>query len=60
MKPGSDMACGCARSVTLAGPSVKRWTTLRRVVSDSAQNTWSSTASSAIAFRGCAASAAAC
>ena len=39
MKPGSDMSNGCARSVTLAGPNVNRWITLRRVASDRAQNT---------------------
>ena len=48
MKPGSDMPCGCANSVTLALPCVSRRTTPRRVASDSAQNTRSRTSSSAV------------
>jgi hypothetical protein len=60
MNPGSDMACGCASSLTLAGPWVSRSTTLRRVPSDNAQKTWSSTAASAAAFIPCASAAAAC
>jgi hypothetical protein len=47
MKPGSDIACGCASSLTVAGPCVSRPMTSRRVASDSAQNTWSRTAASA-------------
>lgn len=52
MKPGSDIACGCARSLTVAGPRVSCSITLRRVVSDSAQNTWSRTAASAMRLSG--------
>jgi hypothetical protein len=48
MNPGSDIPYGCASSLTVAGPCVSRSTTLRRVESDSAQNTWSRTASSVI------------
>lgn len=48
MNPGSDISYGAASSLTLAGPCVRRWTTSRRVASDSAQNTWSSTAGSAM------------
>ena len=47
MKPGSDMAWGCASSLTDAGPCVSRSITLRRVASDNAQKTWSSAAASA-------------
>ena len=45
MNPGSDIGYGCASSLTEAGPCVSRSITPRRVASDSAQNTWSSTAS---------------
>lgn len=51
MNPGRVIACGWASSLTVAGPCVRRATTLRRVASDKAQNTWSSTASSAMAAR---------
>lgn len=47
MKPGRDMACGCASSVTVAGPRVSRSTTSRRVASDKAQKTWSRSAAGA-------------
>ena len=48
MKPGSDMPWGCASSLTLVGPLVSCSITPRRVRSDSAQNTWSRTAGSAM------------
>jgi hypothetical protein len=52
MNPGSDMAYGSASSLTLAERWVSRSITSRRVGSDKAQNTWSSTAASAIRFPG--------
>ena len=39
MKPGSDMACGCASSLTVKLPPSSCASTLRRVESDSAANT---------------------
>jgi hypothetical protein len=41
MKPGSDMPCGCANSVTVAGPRVRCSITSRRVESERAAKTWS-------------------
>ena len=47
MKPGKDMPCGCASSVTVAPPcSPSRCSTSRRVASDSAQKTRSRITSS--------------
>lgn len=45
MKPGSDMPCGAASSLTLAPPLPSCSSTRRRVASDSAANTRSSWAS---------------
>ena len=57
MKPGSDMPCGCASSVTVAPPcSPSRWSTPRRVASDSAQKTRSRITSSFAIVRRLAAS----
>jgi len=42
MKPGSDMPCGCASSLTVNPPSPSCSSTSRRVGSASAANTWSS------------------
>ena len=42
MKPGSDMPCGCANSVTEAAPPSSCASTLRRVPSDRAAKTKSS------------------
>ncbi len=49
MKPGSDIPCGCASSVTVAPPCPSCRSTSRRVASDNAPNTWSRTAESASA-----------
>lgn len=47
MKPGSDMPCGPASSLTVAGPRLSCSSTPRRVLSARAQNTRSRTAASA-------------
>ena len=46
MKPGSDMLCGLASSITGRLPSLNDARILRRVESESAANTTSSSASS--------------
>ena len=45
MKPGSDMSCFCASSVTLLSRSDSSWSTWRRVRSESAANSVSSSSS---------------
>jgi hypothetical protein len=51
MKPGSDMPCGSASSLTVSEPPASRSITSRRVESDKAQNTLSSTAESPLTRR---------
>ena len=51
MKPGNDMSCGLASSITGRLPSLNEASTFRRVESDSAANTTSSSASSYLTIR---------